>query len=357
MRSVAFVIPHYCADALRLNLLHRTIRSLLEQTDPNWIAIIADDCSPYHRGQEHLAQIRALAPDQIFVIESLFPSGSGANRNRAARYAWALGAPLVLYQDDDDLAHPRRVEVTKALFRDRPETGFVYSGFVPVDIDDREIQRPYVRLDMAEVLDELERNPPAGPHVFPQMVAETGFIATLSTVAVRSESAVAFPFPSGCGSDDSHTWMRMAASGLHFAYAAEIPTRYRIIQNGSSDLGVNGRDRWFLIEKCQNDLDGFEQGVIILLRRGLLAEADILNLTTRFFNRLADCIARQGEKVIAASLREPTNIHGVVQRLQPVRRVEDADWMIDRAQSNSPGNLLSKIADDDLAGAAAGVPL
>jgi hypothetical protein len=311
----AFVIPHYCEGAARLHLLHRTINSLLVQSDPNWIAIIANDCSPFYRGNDHLMKIRGLAPERIFIIDSMFSCGPGANRNRGARLAGALGAELVLYQDDDDLAHPRRVEVTRSVFRRHSETDFLYSGFIPIDGDDHEIPRSKVRLDMYEVLDALENNPPQGVNVFPQMVGESGFIATLSTVAVRTETAVSFPFPSGRASDDSHTWMRMAATGLRFVYVAEIPTRYRIVQQGLSDLGVNGRDRWFLVEKIQNDLDGFEQGTLILLRRGVLAEEDVPVLTRRFLSRLADCIGRQGETELAARIRAPATIADVVARL------------------------------------------
>jgi len=314
MNHAAFIITHYCVDEIRASFLARTIESIQAQTDPSWVTVIANDCSPWPDTRQCLEAWRA-RDSRIHLVENLVHAGPGAGRNKAVRMAAALGASIVLHQDDDDLAHPRRVSVTRSVFRDRPSIGLAYSGFTPIDDEDQEIPRVDVRLDMLEVLEELDRGALEGTDVFTRMTAETGFIATLSTVAVPIATALVFPFTSGRASDDSHAWMRIAATGAEFVFIPEIPARYRIVGTGPSDLGVNGRDQAFLHEKVHNDIDGFEQGIAILIRRGVLTNSDLPSLSARFLHRLAACIERQGEYRLAGRLRSPSTIDALAARL------------------------------------------
>ena len=76
-----------------------------------------------------------------FPIECLYESKqlyAGANRNRAAERATALGADLLSFFDADDIMHPRRLECVETLFEKDPTlVGLVHHFLVgpKVDID------------------------------------------------------------------------------------------------------------------------------------------------------------------------------------------------------------------------------
>ncbi len=76
-----------------------------------------------------------------FPIEFLYEAKqlyAGANRNRAAERATALGADLLSFFDADDIMHPRRLECVEELFEKDPTlVGLVHHFLVgpKVDID------------------------------------------------------------------------------------------------------------------------------------------------------------------------------------------------------------------------------
>lgn len=296
-------MPHYRPDGMCLTFLPRTVESLLKQTDSGWrLMIINDGCTNpgcaslfSELTQEHAGRVSVLALPQHF--------GTGYARNVAVKNAAAAGAPFIMFQDDDDLAHPRRVEVTRRLFDERPDVSFIYSGFIPIDHHDRVVPRELVRLDMLEVLEAVENEVVEGDGVWIKTATSTGFIATTSTVSVRTDVALAVPFPESVFSEDSHSWMRMSAWGARFAFAHEIPTRYRMEGGYCSDLGYNARDSHTLRLKAKYDIEGFNQAVALALERGEISPAEVAGLAASFYRRLAVTMERQGYASLAQLLR------------------------------------------------------
>lgn len=299
----AFIMPHYRPDGMCLAFFPRTAKSLFEQTDSHWrLVIINDGCS--NPGCEALfSNLREEHPEHISVITLPQHSGTGYARNIGVKDAAAAGAPFVMFQDDDDLPHPRRVEVTRRIFDERPDVDFIYSSFIPIDHHDAVVPRELIRLDMLEVLEALEKEIVEGDDAWIRIATSTGFIATTSTVSVRTHLALAVPFPEAVFSEDSHAWMRMSAWGARFAFASEIPTRYRMEGGYCSDLGYNGRDSHTLILKARYDIDGFNRAVALALERGAISRKKVVGLAASFYRRLAVTVERQGYAALGQRLR------------------------------------------------------
>lgn len=286
-----------------LTFMPHTIGSLFEQTDSHWRLVIINDGCPNAGCESLFSELTRDHPGRVSVITLPRPVGTGRARNLGVQNAAAAGAPFVMFQDDDDLAHPRRVEVTRRLFGDRPDVSFIYSGFIPIDPHDKVVPRELVRLDMLEVLEAVENDAVEGDGAWIKIATSTGFIATTSTVSVRTPVAVAVPFPGLCFSEDSHTWLRMSAWGARFAFAREIPARYRMEGGYCSDLGYNARDSRNLKLKAEHDAEGFNGAVALALERGEISPAEVPELAASFYRRLAVTMERQGYAALGRLLR------------------------------------------------------
>jgi glycosyltransferase involved in cell wall biosynthesis len=69
MTRPVFVIPHYSATESSWRFLDRAVSGILEQTDPDWDAIIIDDCSPSSDKTARLRELRARDSERLRVIE------------------------------------------------------------------------------------------------------------------------------------------------------------------------------------------------------------------------------------------------------------------------------------------------
>jgi glycosyltransferase involved in cell wall biosynthesis len=316
--SPVFVMPHFRPDGMCSTFLPRTIESLFQQTDGIWrLVIINDGCTNdfctslfLTMSEEH--------PERISVLTQLQHSGTGHARNVGVKNAAATGAPFVMFQDDDDLAHPRRVEITRRIFSDQPEVDYIYSHFIPIDHQDCVVPRELIRLDMLEVLEALEEEIVEGDGAWIKIATSTGFIGTTSTVSVRTQLALAVPFPEEIFSEDSHAWLRMSALGARFAYASEIPTRYRMEGGVCSDLGFNGRNSETLKLKARIDIDGFNNAVTLALERGEISPGEVRELAISFYRRLAVTVERQGHVHLGQLLRRYSDSIGNDNALAPL---------------------------------------
>lgn len=295
--SLWFVIPHFQDTEARSGYLLTCLRSLQDQTDPDWRAVVVDDGSPDAATQSAMV----LDDPRIAYIRLPVNCGPGVARNVGVRYAITRGATILSFQDDDDLAHKDRVLLTRALLASSTDTGFVYSSFVPIDRHGREIARASVRTDMRDVLDALDAEPPAGSRAWIDIATRTGFVATTSTVSVRSSLALQYPFPPLRVSEDSHTWLRMSASGVTVCFAPAILTYYRIAS--ACEEHSNRRSDAFLRSKSIGDSLGFAAAVRIALRRGEISRDDATSLTRMFCVQLAGTIERQGMTGLADRIR------------------------------------------------------
>lgn len=297
-----FVMPHYADSAKADVYLDQTMQSLYGQTDKEWQLVIIDDASPESQDRERLRKLRDRDPERIFIIEQDTNRGQGFCRNVGVRWAREHGSPFVLFQDADDLAHPRRLEATRQTFVERPEVDFVYSTFSIIDEDGNTVPHSRLTPSLLEILHSHRDDPVEGPCAWIRMGVDTGYTTLTSTVAVRTELAVSSPFPHVRASEDAHAWFRMSAAGTSVAYLPSVPCQYRVPQNlaGSSDRNRIGAD--YYRRKAEVDTDGFFEAISISLERQTIQPGEVRGLKEAFLRRLALTMEREGQNSLAQEI-------------------------------------------------------
>jgi hypothetical protein len=296
--TATFVTPYYGDDRRSVDFLERAVAGLYAQTDPGWRLVIVDDASPDPAAREHLRRLSDRAADRVSVLRQPTNRGQGVCRNVGVRWAAAQGSGLVLFQDADDVSHPRRLAHVRRLFAERPEVDFAYSTFVVVDEHDTAVDAGSLTPSVLEIL-QSHATPIEGVESWVRIGTETGYTTLTSTVAVRTGLAVANPFPAERGCEDAHTWLRMSGAGARFAFVPGIPSHYRIPQDvaGSSDRSRLGSD--YYRRKAAVETDGFQQAITLATARGAVDAAQVPALTARFRQRLAVTLRREGRHDLA----------------------------------------------------------
>ncbi|MFD8981684.1 glycosyltransferase family 2 protein [Streptomyces sp. NPDC059564] len=306
--TATFVMPYYGDGPDAYEHLLQAVASLRGQTDPEWRLVIVDDGSPDRRNRERVRAIPDTDRERVTVLQQDVNRGQGFCRNAGVRWAAGQGAPLVLFQDADDIAHPERLERTRRIFTEHPEVDFLYSPFVVIDENGKPVDRQRLTPSVQEILDSHDR-PVEGPNGWIRIGVETGYTSLTSTVSVRTTLATAHPFPEVRGSEDTHTWLRMAAGGTGFKYEPAIPAQYRIPQSvaGSSDRNRIGSD--YYRRKMDVDTDGFRQALAIALRRKTIEPSQAPRLLSEFLRRLAVTMEREGRHDLAAQILADAGSH------------------------------------------------
>lgn len=298
-----FVMPYYGDSRASYHYLQQSVDGIVEQTDGDWRLVIVDDGSP--RDKECVRALSSRHGDKVILLEQEENRGQGACRNIGVRWAGERGSAIVLFQDADDLAHPRRLELTRRLFAERPDVDFVYSTFSVIDENGRPVPERQLTPSIWEIVDSHRQSPVSGPNAWIRIGTETGYTTLTSTVAVRTRLALEHPFPHVRCSEDSHTWLRMSAAGGSFAYLPSIPSRYRVPQDlaGSSDRSRIGPG--YYRRKAEVDTDGFLAAVSIALQRATIDQSDVPRLKGAFLRRLARTMRREGQHDLAAEILSP----------------------------------------------------
>jgi hypothetical protein len=300
--NATFVMPHYSDHGRATGYLEAALEGLRAQTDPDWRLVIVDDASPRAQDRAHLRERAAASEGGIVLLQQEVNRGQGVCRNIGARWAEAQGSDIVLFHDADDVSHPRRLEVTRRTFAEHPEVDFVYSPFVVIDESGHPVPESQLTPSVREILESHRDGPVEGSDAWIRMGLDTGYTTLTSTVAVRTELAVAHPFPDVRGSEDMHTWFRMSAGGTCLVCLDEIPSRYRIPQNvtGSSDRARIGAP--YYRRKAEVDTAGFLQAIGIALERERIGLAEVARLQNGFRRRLALTLQREGQAELAREL-------------------------------------------------------
>jgi hypothetical protein len=293
--TAAFVMPFYSDQPDAMAHALESVGSVVAQSDPDWRLVIIDDCSPVpaRRRRQQLAQLKELDPERILVVENQTNRGQGVCRNIGIDAAHRAGSPIVLFQDADDIAHSRRLEVTRAAMG-RGEADFIYSPFTVIDEWGHERGPGEITPSVAEIIDALEREPVRGRDCWIPIATQTGYLTLTSTVSVSTELARRHPFPDCRGSEDAHAFLRMSGGGGVFSYQPGIPAKYRVrTAGGSGDRARIGR-RTYYATKVRVDCDGFEQASRMALARGAVTRAQVVELRAAFRARLAETIRAEG---------------------------------------------------------------
>jgi glycosyltransferase involved in cell wall biosynthesis len=302
----AFIIPHY-ADGYEeqggKDYLSETIKGLFSQTDEDWCAIVVVDNPLKEDTRNYLVHLKQKCYPKIDVIFLERNVGPGVSRNLGVLKALERGHQIILFNDSDDISHPKRLEVIKKIFLDNPQIDIVYSTFEVIDENNKITPIEKISSPILEILESHVQSPLEGDDIWIKMGTETGIINITSSTAVRMKFAYQCPFPNEKASEDFHSWIRMSAFGANFKYTSLIPTKYRIpsfmkYQASRTRIGPS----IFNQIKARVDSDGFSKAIEIALTRNVIKPEEIPMLKAKFYKRLAKSMKREMENELASEL-------------------------------------------------------
>ena len=306
--SSAFIIPYYATgfeqqQGRKKLLIADTMEGLFLQTDEDWSAIIVVDMPRTREANDYLTSLKQKYYPKIEVIFLKQNVGPGVSRNLGVLKALERGHNMILFNDSDDISHPRRLEVIKKIFLENPEVDLVYSTFEVIDESNRLTPVKKISSPILEILESHVQSPLEGNNIWIKMGTETGITNITSSTAVRIQFAYRCPFPNERASEDFHSWIRMSALGANFKYTSLIPTKYRIpafmkYQASRSRIGP----RNFNKIKARVDDDGFSKAIEIALTRDIIKPEEIPLIKAKFYKRLAKSMRQEMENELATDL-------------------------------------------------------
>ena len=250
-RTPAFIMPVKIAgNELELRHLRLSVESIKNQTDPDWLLIMVDDFSDDENVSAALESIKNDLRDKVHIIHLEKNVGAGMARNVGVRYAAEIGAPFVIFNDSDDISHPRRLELVREKFEDE-DTNVVYMSFDVIDENDRVVSEDEICLSVREII--------LGYH---------------KDVLEGEDVAI-----------DAHTWLRSAAPPGQVVFIGEIINHYRICS--AVDSRSRGQNVDFYLKKAAVDSDGFEKAMEISRSFGRINPEDENPIRTAFLVREA----------------------------------------------------------------------
>src|SRR5919202_2228777 len=305
--SCVFIIPYYAngyeQQGRKKLLIADTIEGLFLQTDEDWFAIIIVDLPPNKETNEYLYTLKQKYYPKIDVILLEQNVGQGVCRNLGVLKALERGHSIILFNDSDDISHPRRLEVVKKIFIENPQVDVVYATFEVIDENNRLTPVEKISSPILEILESHVQSPLEGNNIWIKMGTETGITNITSSTAIRMQFAYRCPFPNERASEDFHSWIRMSALGANFKYTPLIPTKYRIptfmkYQASRTRIGPSN----FNQIKARVDSDGFSKASEIALARNLIKPEEIPMVKAKFYQRLAKSMRREMENELATNL-------------------------------------------------------
>ena len=308
--SSAFIIPYYASgveeeqqQGRKKPLIDDTIEGLFSQTDEDWSAIIVVDMPRTREANDYLTNLKQKYYPRIDVIFLKQNVGPGVSRNLGVLKALERGHNMILFNDSDDISHPRRLEVVKKIFLENPKVDLVYSTFEVIDESNRLTPVEKISSPVLEILESHVQSPLEGNNIWIKMGTETGITNITSSTAVRIQFAYRCPFPNERASEDFHSWIRMSALGANFKYTSLIPTKYRIptfikYQASRTRIGPSNFNKI----KARVDSDGFSKAIEIAITRDIIKPEEIPLIKAKFYKRLAKSMGREREYELAKDL-------------------------------------------------------
>jgi len=299
-----FIMPHYLVDnGVCKKYLEETLETIFKQTDKNWQLVIIEDLSPSKEAIANLENIQAMAPkgNKVIILKKTTNDGPGYCRNLGIEWAYNNNSPIVLFNDADDLSHPRRLELARKIMVEDPLASVVYSTFKVIDENSKEVPWDKLSGSIQEIIEGHHGNPPQGFNAWIEIGTEKGYTNLTSATVVRTDVAYKFPFPPEKVSEDSNAWMRYSAGGGKFVYCGDIPTLYRIPQNtaGSASRSREGGREAFYKTKCRVDTDGFVRAVEIAITNGKIQVEQRNELMVKFHLKLGETMRRENAMELA----------------------------------------------------------
>ncbi|MBQ7172487.1 MAG: glycosyltransferase family 2 protein [Clostridia bacterium] len=261
-----------------------SVESIKNQTDPDWILIMVDDFSNDEKVSEALESVKNELKEKAHIIRLDKNVGAGMARNVGIRYADGIGAPFVVFNDSDDISHPRRLELVRKKFENE-DTNVVYLSFDVIDENDRVVSEDEICLSVREIILGHHKDVIEGEDAWIGISTKKNYTNLTSCTAVRTSLAVQEPFPMASVSEDSHTWLRYAAHPGKFAFIDEIINHYRICS--AVESRSRGQNLDFYLKKAAVDTDGFEKAMAISRSFGRIKPGEENPIRVAFYVREA----------------------------------------------------------------------
>ncbi len=101
---------------------------------------------------------------------------------------------LILFNDSDDISHPKRLEVVKKIFFENPHIDVVYSTFEVIDENNRLKPSEKISSPILEILESHLQNPLEGNDIWIKMGTQIGIINNLFYSGTY-QLCISMPFP------------------------------------------------------------------------------------------------------------------------------------------------------------------
>ena len=258
--------------------------SIKSQTDRDWVLVMIDDFSDDKGVLETLDAIKNDLKDKVHIIHLEKNVGPGMARNIGIQYASSIGARFVLFNDSDDISHPRRLEIVREKFKSE-DTNVVYLSFDVIDENDRVVSEEEICFSVREIINGHHKGIIEGEDAWIGISTKKNYTNLTSCTAVRTSLAVKEPFPSERVSEDSNTWLRYGAYPGKFVFIDEIKNQYRICS--AVESRSRGQNTDFYVKKAAVDSDGFEKAMAISKSFGRIKPEDENPIRVAFYVREA----------------------------------------------------------------------
>ena len=254
--TAAFIMPVYTDKFIEFeSTFKKSIDSILNQTDQNFILVIVDDKSKDESIIQYLESLRK-TDNRIHIIYSTKNKGPGFARNLGIKYAHSLNIPFILFNDADDLSDINRLKETRSKFKDE-EVNVVYSSFKVIDENDQIVEYHEICDSIKEILDGHTHDVVEGEDAWLKIALEKNYTNLTSTTAVRTSLAYLEQFSPRHVSEDAHTWLRYGAHKGKFSFLNNIYTLYRIRRNTESSSRARVKNFYKL--KAKTDVEGYKK--------------------------------------------------------------------------------------------------
>lgn len=304
-RPFAFIMPHWRKNN-ELSKMHFdcAVKSIIEQTDENWVLIIIDDFSPDQEVRDYLNIIQR-QDKRIHIIFNEKNYGAGLSRNLGIRYAAKLGASAVLFNDADDVSDSHRLEVVRNIFLEDRNASVVYSSFKVINEYGVLMNECKIAPTILEILNGHKKDIVNGYDSWIPIATKKNYTNLTSSTAVRINLALKEPFHFSRVSEDAHTWLRYGAHFGKFIYNSSIPSLYRIYENTESSSRERIKD--FYEIKAKTDSDGFMRAIEIANSRYELDSTTKTDLTVKFYIKLAESILFGKQRLLSKKILSHAN--------------------------------------------------
>lgn len=303
-QTATFIMPIYLRKEEEIDFFKKSIKGILNQTDQDFQVVIIDDNTSHNLYNMILEYIEGLNDKRFNLIRSNKNRGPGYCRNIGIDYAKKTLSPFILYNDADDISNPKRLEYARKIFKDE-EVGVVYSTFIPIDENDKEISYNKLVESLKNILDGNRNNPIHGKDVLIKLATEKNYTNLTSSTSVRTSIAYRYKFPIFRVSEDCYTWYMYASSGKSFYYCKEIPTKYRLRNNGSSNSRKNLDD--FYTRKIKNDSLGFKKALKNYSKNNLVLKNEKVKALYGFYSCLYKVLEKECSNKLLNSLKNKIN--------------------------------------------------